>query len=124
MEDLLVAEVLTLPKLEGKFSFDRFDGDGGRQAGFECTETTKSEIGDRNAVDAVFAAFDWIVCSSLVRLSSVLSTQLRGGLSDNEVPEFAYDSRRKEVSCDWRVLLSKYFAEKNTAKKALENKVM
>jgi hypothetical protein len=123
MEDLLIAEVLTLPNVEGKLSFDRFDGDGGRQAVFECTETTESEIGDRNAVDAIFAAFGWIIYSSPVRLSSVLCTQLRGGLRDNEVPEFAYDRRRKEVSCDWKLLLSRYFAEKKLAKKALESKV-
>ena len=100
------------------FPLHRCDDDSGSRAVFKRTETTKSVIGDRDSVDAVFAAFDWIACSS-----PVLSTQLRGGLSDIGVPEFEFDIQSREVSCNWKILLSRYFAEKNMAKEALEGKV-
>lgn len=61
--------------------------------------------------------------SSPALLSSVLSTQLRGGLSGIEVPEFECDVQSREVSCNWKVLPSRYFAEKKMAKEALDSKV-
>ena len=105
------------------FPLHRCDDDSGSRALFKRTETTKSVIWDRDSVDAIFAAFDWIACSSPALLSTVLSTQLRGGLSDIGVPEFECDIQRREVSCNWKILLSRYFAEKNMAKEALEGKV-
>ena len=41
-------------------SLDRYDDGDGSRAVFNRTDTTKLVIGNKNAVDAVFAAFDWI----------------------------------------------------------------
>ena len=112
-----------LPDVEGMFPLHRCDDESGSRAVFKRIETTKSVIGDRDSVDAVFAAFNWITYSSPALLSPVLSTQLKGVLSDIEVPEFKCHVQRREVSCNWKISLGRYFVEKNMAKEALEGKV-
>lgn len=48
----------------------------------------------------------------------IVIVQVRGGVSDSEIPRPRIDTERQEFSCEWKGLLSSFFQQKVAASKA------